>query len=664
MKRYTKYLFLIYTLFFSVVSVFSQNYLLNNALNNSTISTCSGTFYDSGGAGSNYTNNQIRTVTFCSSISGQAISLNFSQFDIESNWDYIYFYDGPNTSSTLLGTYTGTNSPGTILAPSGCITIRFTSDGSVTRPGWVATITCITVPTPPNCLTTTPASNICGGATPICDFNGYCGNTSSSYTINTWPGLSNAFCGSIENNSFLSFVAGAVTVSLDVWVSNCISNLGIQFMIFSSTGNCSGLVTSYMCNNQMSSGYSSITASGLTIGNTYYLMVDGYAGDVCDYIVGASSSSGVLLPVSLNTNAVAICSGVSTTLIASGGDGTYNWSPPTGLNTTTGSTVIATPNVTTTYTVSSFSGNSACPTASTEQVLVNVNSIDPIFAAVIPYCYAETIPALPTTSLNGITGTWSPAINNLATTIYTFTPNSGQCATTTTLSITIEPQNTIASGTNQTVCINSPIASISLATSGSTNAVFSGLPSGLIGFWAANNATISGIPTVSGTFNYTITTNGGACLPAISTGTITVIPLNSIAVGMNSTTCVNTAITSIGLVTTGATNATFSGLPLGVTASWSGNIVSISGIPTVVGTSYYTVTTTGGCPSATTTGIITVNPTHLLLYLVLMRLVLESMMERQVLMFKGHQIQEVQYHYFLTVHQILLLILFHNLKQL
>jgi hypothetical protein len=229
-------------------------------------------------------------------------------------------------------------------------------------------------PSAPPCSTSIPAANTCGNATPICDFNGYCGNTSSSYTVNTWSNLTTEFCGSIENNSFFSFVAGSAVVSLDVWVNNCTNNDGIQFMIFSSSGNCSGIVTNYMCENHMYPGYSSISSSGLTIGNTYYLMVDGWAGDVCDYVIGANSTSGILLPVSLNTNAVSICIGASTTFTASGGDGTYSWAPSLGLNIASGSTVIATPAVTTTYTVSSNAGNSLCPTASTEQVTVLVDS--------------------------------------------------------------------------------------------------------------------------------------------------------------------------------------------------------------------------------------------------------------------------------------------------
>jgi len=47
---------------------------------------------------------------------------------------------------------------------------------------------------------------------------------------------------------------------------------------------------------------------------------------------------------------------------------------------------------------------------------------------------------LPVLSNNGITGTWLPALNNTATTTYTFTPAAGQCATTTTLQIIVNPR--------------------------------------------------------------------------------------------------------------------------------------------------------------------------------------------------------------------------------
>ncbi|MEZ5068259.1 MAG: hypothetical protein R2847_07065 [Bacteroidia bacterium] len=49
----------------------AQNYLMSNT----NVSTCGGTFYDGGGAGSNYSNNQNVTMTFCSSTAGQCISI-------------------------------------------------------------------------------------------------------------------------------------------------------------------------------------------------------------------------------------------------------------------------------------------------------------------------------------------------------------------------------------------------------------------------------------------------------------------------------------------------------------------------------------------------------------------------------------------------------------
>ena len=52
-------------------------------------------------------------------------------------------------------------------------------------------------------------------------------------------------------------------------------------------------------------------------------------------------------------------------------------------------------------------------------------------------CLGETIQALPTISNEGIIGTWFPAPNNLTTTTYTFTPEDGQCANTTTETIEV-----------------------------------------------------------------------------------------------------------------------------------------------------------------------------------------------------------------------------------
>ncbi|MCS6982128.1 MAG: PKD domain-containing protein [Flavobacteriales bacterium] len=71
--------------------------------------------------------------------------------------------------------------------------------------------------------------------------------------------------------------------------------------------------------------------------------------------------------VDINASTTEICPGASVTLTASGAT-SYTWSPATGLNTTTGPTVIATPSQTTTYTVTGTSNT--CSSTSTVQITV------------------------------------------------------------------------------------------------------------------------------------------------------------------------------------------------------------------------------------------------------------------------------------------------------
>lgn len=124
-----------------------QTYQLGAGFTNGqTVTTCAGTFYDSGGSAGNYAANENYTVSFCSSNS-QPISFAFTAFDLEGggtcNKDYLQVYDGPTTASTLIGTYCGSTSPGTITSSGSCLTFRFVSNGNNEKAGWAATISCI-----------------------------------------------------------------------------------------------------------------------------------------------------------------------------------------------------------------------------------------------------------------------------------------------------------------------------------------------------------------------------------------------------------------------------------------------------------------------------------------------------------------------------------------
>jgi hypothetical protein len=90
---------------------------------------------------------------------------------------------------------------------------------------------------------------------------------------------------------------------------------------------------------------------------------------------------------------------------------------------------------TTTYTFNPSEGQ--CATSPTMTVEVN-QPVTPVFDPVGPFDSGTTF-SLPTTSNNGITGNWSPDINNTQTTTYTFTPGSGQCAVAVQQTVTINP---------------------------------------------------------------------------------------------------------------------------------------------------------------------------------------------------------------------------------
>ncbi|MCE9539707.1 MAG: carboxypeptidase regulatory-like domain-containing protein, partial [Bacteroidetes bacterium] len=75
------------------------------------------------------------------------------------------------------------------------------------------------------------------------------------------------------------------------------------------------------------------------------------------------------------------------------------------------------------------------------------------------------------------------------------------------------------------------------------------------------------------------------------------------------TLCTNSALTNITYsITGGGTGASATGLPTGVTSSYSSGVFTINGTPTVAGSYNYTITTTGSCNPATVNGTIIVNP--------------------------------------------------------
>jgi len=124
---------------------------LNASTHNTTQTGCSFWFYDDGGNSGSYSNNQDRWITFTSSSGTNThIRAEFASFDV-ANDDTLFIYDGPNTSSPLIGWYNNSHPltipnnivQASIYNTSGSLTFRFKTNGSNVRAGWDAAIACV-----------------------------------------------------------------------------------------------------------------------------------------------------------------------------------------------------------------------------------------------------------------------------------------------------------------------------------------------------------------------------------------------------------------------------------------------------------------------------------------------------------------------------------------
>src|SRR5204863_129074 len=144
-----------------------------------------------------------------------------------------------------------------------------------------------------------------------------------------------------------------------------------------------------------------------------------------------------------------------------------------------------------------------CATTTTMDIVIT-SLITPVFTQIGPLCQNSTAPLLPATSSNNITGTWNPAtINTVATgtTTYTFTPNTGQCATTTTMDIVITSQITSTFTQIGPLCQNSTAPL--LPTTSSNN---------ITGTWSP--AIINTL--TAGTATYAFTPAAGQCAAIVT----------------------------------------------------------------------------------------------------------------------------------------------------
>lgn len=170
----------------------AQTYLLP-ATGNTNITTCSGTLYDDGGLNGTYSPYASGSVTITPATAGSKVRLQFTAFDVESGYDWVYIYDGSSVNAPLIGAYNSSNPPGTVYGTTalGALTVRLTSDGVMQLNGFVAAIDCVTT-VPPQAqadlavqgASLSPLSVVAGGnLTANCTIYNLSGATASSSNV-------------------------------------------------------------------------------------------------------------------------------------------------------------------------------------------------------------------------------------------------------------------------------------------------------------------------------------------------------------------------------------------------------------------------------------------------------------------------------------------------
>lgn len=302
----------------------------------------------------------------------------------------------------------------------------------------------------------------------------------------------------------------------------------------------------------------------------------------------------------ITANSGTICAGSSVNLTANGAI-SYTWSPATGLNTTSGSAVVASPAATTTYSISG-SNSAGCVATITTAVLVNPMPV-PVINSNSPVCINTPINL---TSSGGTTYSWSgpggftsavqnPTITSAATTnagVYTVSVTSLGCTSTATTNVTVLNPTTTAANTGP-YCVG---ATIQLNTPAATSYAWTG-PGGFTST-LQNPTRPSATTGMSGT--YTVISTVGTCTAAATTS-VTVNPLPTPSSSNTGPYCPgNTIQLNVGAFTT----YTWSG------PAFNSNLQNptISNAAVSNGGTYtVSVTDANGCVNSTVTTVV-VNP--------------------------------------------------------
>ena len=519
---------------------------------------------------------------------------------------YLWTFGDGGTAFYLGGSPASSFSPVHTYTAPGTYNISLNASGLINTCSNTKNLTITVLPATPN-LTVSPTTTICpaqsstltatGGTTytwtPAATLNTTNGGTviaspaaTTIYTVST-PGCS-----------------GNQTATVQVVVNGTPPAIGAISGSTLICPNSTGIT--YSVTNVVSTNYTWTVPAGATItsaptnSNAITVNFGASAGTVSVIAVGTCGSATAAINVSLSPalnltvtpNTSTVCAGSSSTLTASGATN-YTWSPTGSLSSANGTNVVATPTITTVYTIIGSTGTCTGSTTSTVTVGGALTlTVTPNTATVCPgtpvtlsasgatnYTWS---PSATLSSANGTTVTATPSVN----TTYTVLGATGTCTGTATAIVTIGGSLTLTvSPLTSTVCPGTPVV---LTANGASNYTWS--PSATLS--SVNGATVTATPLTGTT--YTVIGTSGTC-----TGSATANI--SMSAGLTLTLTSNTPTICPGgaalLDANGAT--TYTWLPSATLSSANGSNVTASPL---VNTTYTVLGSTGTC-----TGVATVN---------------------------------------------------------
>ena len=463
------------------------------------------------------------------------------------------FPSGPGYSFSIDGIdYTNTSGIFTNLPVGGYSVTAKNSDGCISNdrnafidPGPPSVPTAIVNLTHPTCLPNTGVITI---------------------TSPTGAGISYSIDGVSYSNSsgvFSGLTAGNYNVTAKN-NSGCISQAANAVLVFTGNTNTSSVTNIDRCADQLPFVWN---GTNYNVSGIYTYTTTNNTG--CDSV--ATLNFTVLPQINPSFTVIgSLCqNSVAPNLSSTSNNGINGTWSPAIINTATAGTTL--------YTFTPTAGQCAVPASMS--ITVNAPTL-PAFNQIGPLCQNSVAPTLPLVSTNGINGSWNPAIINTATAgtiLYTFTPDAGQCAVTTSMNITVNAPTITAFNQIGPLCQNNVAPTL---PSTSTNAIN--------GTWSP--ATIN--TATAGTTLYTFTPTAGQCAVA-SSMSITVNAPTTPAFNQIGPLCQNNTAPTLPLISTNGINGT-----------WSPSTINTA----TAGTTLYTFTPTAGQCALSASMSITVDP--------------------------------------------------------